>query len=190
VGSDGSFPNERIARHCSFGTSWGESIVVSGTKAKEIVEMIVCSDGIPSRGNRKNLFSKDFGYVGISVGPHPTQGTICVIDYSEKIGKVGELSDIKIVVQEELPKHVQAKLNQMGLKNVVLDKKGPVNGKQKSERLINFGKGAETTGDLKKAFGVKQPEVKRSTTGGVQPVSSAKPSSSKITKTVNTTVVT
>ena len=94
VGSDGSFPNERIARHCSFGSSWGESIVVSGTKAKEIVEMLVVSDGIPSRGNRKNVFSKDINFIGVSIGPHPEMGTMCVIDFAEKQGKVGELSDI------------------------------------------------------------------------------------------------
>lgn len=94
VGSDGSFPNERIARHCSYGSTWGESIVVSGTKAKEIVEMLVVSDGIPSRGNRKNIFSKDINFIGASIGPHPEMGTICVIDYAEKMGKIGEHSDI------------------------------------------------------------------------------------------------
>lgn len=98
VGSDGSFPNERIARHCSYGSSWGESIVLAGMKAKEIVELLVVSDGIPSRGNRKNIFSKDTNFFGVSVGPHPEMGTICVVDFAEKIGKVGELSDIQIVV--------------------------------------------------------------------------------------------
>lgn len=70
-------------------------------------------------------------------------GTICVIDFAEKIGKVGELMDIQIVVQEELPDHVKAKLNKMGLKNVVLDKKAPVNAKQKSERLLKLGGGKD-----------------------------------------------
>lgn len=31
----------------------------------------------------------------------------------------------------------------MGLKNVVLDKKGPVNAKQKSERLLKMGGGKD-----------------------------------------------
>jgi len=84
---------------------------------------MVVSDGIPSRGNRKNIFSKDTNFIGVACGPHPEMGTICVIDFAEKIGKIGEFSDIQIVVQEELPEHVKAKLNKMGLKNVVLDKK-------------------------------------------------------------------
>lgn len=43
----------------------------------------------------------------------------------------------------------------MGLKNVVLDKKGPVNAKQKSERLLKMGGGKDQTSDLKQAFGLK-----------------------------------
>ncbi len=85
--------------------------------------MMIVSDGIPSRGNRKNLFSKEVNFIGISIGPHPEAGTICVLDFAEKIGKIGEISDIQIVVQDELPEHVKQKLAKMGLKNVVLDKK-------------------------------------------------------------------
>lgn len=70
-------------------------------------------------------------------------GTICVIDYAEKMGKIGEHSDIQIVVQEDLPDHVKAKLNKMGLKNVILDKKGPVNAEKKTERLLKMGGGKD-----------------------------------------------
>lgn len=44
----------------------------------------------------------------------------------------------------------------MGLKNVVLDKKAPVNAKQKSERLLKMGGGKDQTSDLKKAFGLNE----------------------------------
>ena len=84
--SDGSFPNERIMRYCSYGSTWGESIVLGGTTAKHIAELIVVSDGMPTWGNRKNLFNKDLNFVGISISPHPSGGTICVLDYAEKIG--------------------------------------------------------------------------------------------------------
>lgn len=59
---------------------------------------MIVSDGIPSRGNWKNIFSKETNFIGVAVGPHPEMGTICVIDFAEKIGKVGELMDIQIVV--------------------------------------------------------------------------------------------
>ena len=94
-------------RYCSYGSIWGESIVLGGTTAKHIAELIVVSDGMPTRGNRKNLFNKDLNFVGISISPHPSGGTICVLDYAEKIGQVGEVGDIQIVVQEELPEHVK-----------------------------------------------------------------------------------
>ncbi len=48
----------------------------------------------------------------------------------------------------------------MGLKNVVLDKKAPVNVKQKSERLLKMGGGGkDQTQDLKNAFEKKATEV-------------------------------
>lgn len=50
----------------------------------------------------------------------------------------------------------------MGLKNVVLDKKAPVNAKQKSERLLKMGGGGkDQTQDLKDAF--KQKDTKKAT---------------------------
>jgi len=62
---------------------------------------------MPTRGNWKNLFNKDLNFIGVSIHPHPTSGTICIIDFAEKIGKIGEVGDIQIVVQEELPEHVK-----------------------------------------------------------------------------------
>ena len=59
IGADGSLPNERISKYCSFGGSWGESIAFGGTKPKQIVEYLIVSDGIPSRGNRKNVFTSE-----------------------------------------------------------------------------------------------------------------------------------
>lgn len=67
VGEDGSLPNERISKYCSHGATWAESIAFCGTKPKQILEYMVVSDGMPSRGNRLNLFSKEVSFVGISV---------------------------------------------------------------------------------------------------------------------------
>jgi hypothetical protein len=55
---------------------------------------MVVSDGIPSRGNRKNLFHKDMNFVGVSIKEHPSSGTLCVIDFAEKIAPVGTASEI------------------------------------------------------------------------------------------------
>jgi hypothetical protein len=48
IGQDGSLPNDRILRYCSFGNSWGENISFGGSKPKQIVEYMVVSDGMPS----------------------------------------------------------------------------------------------------------------------------------------------
>lgn len=92
---------------CSYGSTWGESICLGATTPKHVVELLVVSDGMPSWGNWKNLFNKDLNFVGVSIKSHPIAGTLCVLDFAEKIGQIGEQSDIQIVVQEELPEHVK-----------------------------------------------------------------------------------
>lgn len=91
LGQDGSLPNERIEKYCSFGTTWGESITFNGVKPKQIVEYLLVCDGIPNRGNRKNIFSSELKSIGVAVGPHSEFTSVTVIDFASKVGKVGDL---------------------------------------------------------------------------------------------------
>ena len=96
LGENGTLPNERIEKYCSFGSTWAESISFNGVKSKQILEYLIVCDGIPSRGNRKNIFSKEVSFMGLSVGPHTEFTSVCVVDWAQKVGKVGELNNIEI----------------------------------------------------------------------------------------------
>ncbi len=126
IGADGSLPNERISKYCSFGGSWGESIAFGGTKPKQIVEYLIVSDGIPSRGNRKNIFTTDLSCIGVAVGPHTDQDSVTVLDLAARVGKIGDIGvEIQLHVEEEIPEHLKKKLDAMDLSGKVhVDKKG------------------------------------------------------------------
>ena len=70
--SDGTSFSKRIERRCgaSYGSS-GENIgtdfkVEGRDHALKTVMGLIIDDGVPSRGHRKNIFSKDFKHIGIS----------------------------------------------------------------------------------------------------------------------------
>lgn len=70
--SNGASFSDRIARRCgqSYGSS-GENIgsefkVKGRNHALQTILGLIIDDGVPSRGHRKNIFSTDFKYVGIS----------------------------------------------------------------------------------------------------------------------------
>lgn len=45
VGSDGSLPTDRIARHCNVAETWAESTVFGCLTASEVVESLIVNDG-------------------------------------------------------------------------------------------------------------------------------------------------
>ena len=45
LGSDGSLPADRIARHCNIDQTWAECIVFGCTTAQEVVEQLIVNDG-------------------------------------------------------------------------------------------------------------------------------------------------
>jgi len=49
----------------------------------DILISLIVDDGIPNRGHRKNIFSRDFKFTGIGVGRHSKHKHICVIDYAK-----------------------------------------------------------------------------------------------------------
>lgn len=70
--SNGMSFSDRINRRCaqSYGSS-GENIgsefkVQGRNHALQTVMGLIIDDGVSSRGHRKNIFSKDFKYIGIS----------------------------------------------------------------------------------------------------------------------------
>lgn len=81
-GSDGSTPFLRMDRYGAWGGTAGENCSYGPDTAREIVIALVVDDGVPSRGHRANIYSRDFLKVGVSVGAHPVYGAVCVQDFA------------------------------------------------------------------------------------------------------------
>lgn len=46
---------------------------------------LLIDDGVASRGQRKNIVSGDFKYIGAALGPHPTYRHCCVVNFSSEV---------------------------------------------------------------------------------------------------------
>lgn len=57
--------------------------------ANEVIERLIVDDGEKARGHRKNLFSKEMNYCGISTGPHESQGNVVLFEYTKEILREG-----------------------------------------------------------------------------------------------------
>lgn len=66
----------------AFGT-WqgaiGENLSYGKQSARERVLTWLIDDGVASRGHRKRLLSPDYKVAGLSCGPHPAYGQMCVL---------------------------------------------------------------------------------------------------------------
>lgn len=79
--SDGSSPSDRLSRYGTWHTSYSENVDYGlfATGRDVIVDLLV-DDGVPDRGHRRNIFDSSARLVGVSCGPHPRYGSVCVID--------------------------------------------------------------------------------------------------------------
>jgi uncharacterized protein YkwD len=78
-GSDGTGPGDRVARRGG-GNYVGEVITYGSDTAEDVVRQLIVDDGVDDRGHRKLVFADDIDFAGVSCGPHPAFGTMCVID--------------------------------------------------------------------------------------------------------------
>jgi hypothetical protein len=82
VGSDRSDPAERMSRHGSWSTLWGENISYGKATARDVVIALIIDDGLRGRKHRKNIFNRAFHFAGAAVGPHARYRTVWSIDFA------------------------------------------------------------------------------------------------------------
>jgi hypothetical protein len=83
-GTDGSSPGIRAQRRGG-GIFVGEVITYGSTSAVDVVRQLIVDDGVGDRGHRKLVFADDLDFAGVSCGPHPVYGTMCVVDVARTV---------------------------------------------------------------------------------------------------------
>lgn len=63
VGPDGSYPWDRIRKACRNMSDGNENLVGGAQSIRKSIILLLVDDGIPGRGHRKNILSKDWKYV-------------------------------------------------------------------------------------------------------------------------------
>jgi len=63
VGTDGSYPWDRVLRACPELTDGNENLVGGPSTVRESVIILLIDDGIPSRGHRKTMLQKEWQYL-------------------------------------------------------------------------------------------------------------------------------
>ena len=78
-GSDSTFIEERLKPYGIWNGGVGENITYGNESARERLLTWLIDDGFPSRGHRRRLLSADYRAAGVSCGPHPEFGAMCVL---------------------------------------------------------------------------------------------------------------
>lgn len=85
VGSDGSYPDQRINKRIEYKNSMGESIDFNFSTPEDIVFSLIVDDGVDGRSRRVNFFNPKFNFIGFAISEHPEFENCCVIDYIGEI---------------------------------------------------------------------------------------------------------
>jgi uncharacterized protein YkwD len=79
AGADKTMIEQRVKPFGSWEGGIGENLVYGNESAREQILTWLIDDGVATRGHRKRLMSQDYKVFGISCGPHPEFGTMCVL---------------------------------------------------------------------------------------------------------------
>jgi len=85
AGSDGSAPDQRVSRVGVWDGIVAENISFGPDDAEEIVIGLIVDDGVPDRGHRDVLLTRELFFAGVACGPHPTYRIVCVMDYATSL---------------------------------------------------------------------------------------------------------
>ena len=88
-GSDGSNITDRIEKYCEWDGMVAENLDFGFRIGENVIMNMIIDDGIKERIQRKNIFNKEFNYVGIGAGPHKIYGICVVIGYAKNVRQIG-----------------------------------------------------------------------------------------------------
>lgn len=84
-GHDGSSPDERVSRFGEWSGVVAENISFGPLDAEEIVIGLLVDDGVPDRGHRDVLLTRELFFAGVACGPHPSYRNVCVMDFATSL---------------------------------------------------------------------------------------------------------
>lgn len=79
AGSNNMMIEQRVKPFGSWQGGIGENLTYGNESARERILTWLIDDGVATRGHRKRVMSQDYKVVGVSCGPHPEYGTMCVL---------------------------------------------------------------------------------------------------------------
>ena len=99
--SDGTEPEDRIAKYGNYIESLGENIDFGPNDAIGVIIALTLDDGEEERPHRENLFKQDYQKVGIACGPHKTEFQMCVMDFAFDFQPLNAGNEMNINMKKE-----------------------------------------------------------------------------------------
>jgi uncharacterized protein YkwD len=93
-GADSTFIEERVKPFGNWQGGIGENLTYGNSSARKRVLTWLIDDGFASRGHRMRIMSENYRVAGVSCGPHPQFGAMCVLTLA---GGFIELQPVKPV---------------------------------------------------------------------------------------------
>jgi uncharacterized protein YkwD len=78
-GGDRTMVEDRVKPYGSWTGGIGENLAYGNQSARERLLTWLIDDGFASRGHRNRIMSSTYNVAGLSCGPHPEYGTMCVL---------------------------------------------------------------------------------------------------------------
>ncbi len=78
--ADSTFIEERVKPFGAWQGGIGENISYGNESARERILTWLIDDGFTSRGHRMRIMSENYRVTGVSCGPHPEFGAMCVLE--------------------------------------------------------------------------------------------------------------
>jgi hypothetical protein len=92
-GSDGKSPFDRMNRYGRWEGQAAENVSYGYTDGEAVVVGMMIDGSISGREQRKNLFNRSFGLIGIACGKHNVYRAMCVIDFAQSYTERPSLSE-------------------------------------------------------------------------------------------------